>query len=122
MPNKKPRSAEEKLSIVFSVILHLKLRTKSILKRNKILENKDSERTKDLDKTIKELNQEIASKDNYFSIIAHDLRSPFLALLGCSKYLVDEVNDISKEDLKVVAENILKSAKLTFGLLENLLY
>lgn len=108
--------------ILLSVILYAKIRTKAILKQNKLLESKVSERTKDLDKTIKELNQEIASKDKFFSIIAHDLRSPFLALLGFSRYLVDEVDDISKEDLKVVADNILKSAKLTFGLLENLLY
>lgn len=102
--------------------LALKVRTKTIMRQNKMLEHKVFERTKDLDKTIKELNQEIASKDKFFSIIAHDLRSPFLALLGFSKYLVDEIEEITKDDLKIVSENILKSAKMTFNLLENLLY
>jgi ligand-binding sensor domain-containing protein/signal transduction histidine kinase len=107
--------------LLFCFILIIRMRTNSILKRNKMLESKVTERTLDLDKTIKELNNEIASKDKFFSIIAHDLRSPFTSMLGFSKHLVDEMNDLTKDDLNSIANNILRSAKLTFGLLENLL-
>jgi signal transduction histidine kinase len=107
--------------LLFIVIMIYQIRTRAIKKQNKILEKKVTERTKDLDKTIKELNQEIASKDKFFSIIAHDLRSPFVALLGFSNHMVEEINNLSKDEMQVMAENILKSVKLTFGLLENLL-
>ena len=103
------------------VILIFKVRTHSIEKRNKVLENSVIERTKDLDKTINELNLEIASKDKFFSIIAHDLRSPFMALLGYSTHMVEEISFLSKQEISTIAGNILKSTKNTFDLLENLL-
>jgi two-component system, sensor histidine kinase and response regulator len=86
-----------------------------------MLETKVAQRTIDLDNLVKELNNEIANKDKFFSIIAHDLRSPFTSMLGFSNHLVDEINNITKEELKFIADNIFRSAKLTFGLLENLL-
>ena len=107
--------------ILLIIISIFRVRTKTIIRYNKVLENSVKERTRDLDKTIKELNLEIASKDKFFSIIAHDLRSPFIALLGFSNYLFDELETLAKDEMKTIADNILKSAKLTFGLLENLL-
>lgn len=103
------------------VVLFYQLRTRTIIKRNKQLENKVNERTKDLDKTINELSLEISTKDKFFSIIAHDLRSPFTGLLGLSKYLVNELDNLTKDELKMISENIAKSAENTFELLENLL-
>ncbi len=114
-----------KISLVILILLILSLvyeiRIRSIKKYNNTLERKVDERTKDLDRTIRELNLEIATKDKFFSIIAHDLRSPFIALLGFSNYLFDELDSLAKEEIKTISENIVKSAKLTFGLLENLL-
>ncbi|MGD1007476.1 MAG: two-component regulator propeller domain-containing protein [Ignavibacteriaceae bacterium] len=107
--------------VLLIIVIVFNTRTRSIQNRNKMLENRVIERTKDLDKTIKELNMEIATKDKFFSIIAHDLRSPFMALLGFSNHMVEEINILSKEDIKTIAGNILKSTKVTFGLLENLL-
>ncbi len=109
------------VTVVILIVLFYQIRTRSIVKRNKLLEHKVAERTMDLNKTIKELNGEIANKDKFFSIIAHDLRSPFIALLGFSKYLVDDLNVLNKDEIQTISENIFKSAKLTFGLLENLL-
>jgi ligand-binding sensor domain-containing protein/signal transduction histidine kinase len=110
------------LASIFIILVVFQVRTQSIQKQNKILENRVIERTKDLDKTIKELNSEIGSKDKFFSIIAHDLRSPFMALLGFSNHMAEEVDVLSKEEIKTIAENILKSTKVTFELLENLLH
>jgi ligand-binding sensor domain-containing protein/signal transduction histidine kinase len=109
------------LGLLFIIFIVFRIRTRSIQKRNKILEHRVIERTKDLDETILELNSEIASKDKFFSIIAHDLRSPFMALLGFSNHMVEEINFLSKDDIKNIAGNILKSTKVTFELLENLL-
>jgi ligand-binding sensor domain-containing protein/signal transduction histidine kinase len=108
-------------AVLFIIVIVFQVRTRSIQNRNKMLEHRVIERTKDLDKTIKELNMEIATKDKFFSIIAHDLRSPFMALLGFSNHMVEEINILSKEDIKTIAGNILRSTKVTLGLLENLL-
>lgn len=105
----------------FTIAFIYQARTRVIKRTNKMLETKVNERTMDLDKTIKELNQEIATKDKFFSIIAHDLRSPFTGLIGLLKYLVEDVDSITKEELKNISETMLKSAEITFELLENLL-
>ena len=67
---------------------------------------------------LKELN---ATKDKFFSIIAHDLKSPFNSILGFSELLSNNVLKYSPEQTKVMAESIYKSSKHTFELLENLL-
>ena len=74
-----------------------------------------------LNESEKELKALNASKDKFFSIIAHDLRSPFTALVGLTEYLASDYNNISKNELKDISDNLSKSAKLTFNLLENLL-
>ena len=67
---------------------------------------------------LKELN---ATKDKFFSIIAHDLKSPFSGILGFSEILKDEAPDLDKNSIADYAHLIHKSAKHTFELLENLL-
>lgn len=67
---------------------------------------------------LKELN---ASKDKLFSIIAHDLRSPFHALLGLSDLLATEVDEFSREEIAKFAGEMNSSLKNQFKLLENLL-
>ena len=67
---------------------------------------------------LKELN---ASKDKLFSIIAHDLRSPFHALLGLSDLLATEVDEFSREEIAKFASEMNSSLKNQFKLLENLL-
>lgn len=116
------------IAFLAAIILYTHIKTSNIEKRNILLEQKVEERTKDLNnktedlnKTVKELNQEIATKDKFFSIIAHDLRSPFTALLGFSRHLIEEFDNLSKEDIKLIAESIYKSTGVTFNLLGNLL-
>ena len=67
---------------------------------------------------LRELND---SKDKFFSIIAHDLRSPFNGLLGFSKVLSDEFEDLSKEETREYISYVYSSAKNVFNLIENLL-
>jgi len=67
---------------------------------------------------LEELNQ---SKDKFFSIISHDLRSPFNALLGISEYTTQFFDDLSKEDIKESIKNIHSSAKKVYNLMQNLL-
>ncbi|MCW9040136.1 MAG: ATP-binding protein [Rhodospirillales bacterium] len=67
---------------------------------------------------LETLNQE---KNKLFSIIAHDLRSPFNAMLGYTQILLQYSDTLSPEERRSTAETVHNSAKSAFGLLENLL-
>jgi PAS domain S-box-containing protein len=68
-----------------------------------------------------ELQKLNAEKDKYFSIIAHDLRSPFQTLLGISSQSAEELLILPEEKVRKIAVNMRKSASRLFDLLENLL-
>lgn len=61
------------------------------------------------------------AKDNFLSIIAHDLKSPFTALLGISEILMDNWNNISDNDKLDLIADLRKTSVDTYKLLENLL-
>ena len=62
-----------------------------------------------------------ATKDKFFSIIAHDLRNPFNALLGISELLVDKINERDYESSYKFAKAIHQASLASYELLENLL-
>ncbi len=70
-------------------------------------------------------NQELvkinAEKDKFFSIIAHDLRSPFNAFLGFTRMLAEDLHELSTEEIQKIAITLRKSASSLYDLLENLL-
>lgn len=68
-----------------------------------------------------ELYQANATKDKFFSIIAHDLKSPFNSILGFSSLLADEIDEMDKEETARYAGMIHNAATKAFELLENLL-
>lgn len=68
-----------------------------------------------------ELQELYRTRDKFFSIISHDLRSPFNAILGFSDILTDEWDELSDDDRKNFLKNIRSTAHNTFGLLERLL-
>jgi len=67
---------------------------------------------------LKEIND---TKDKFFSIIAHDLRSPFQGLLGISSLLVSEADNLSIDEIKEFAIMLNNSLNNQFRLLEDLL-
>jgi PAS domain S-box-containing protein len=69
-------------------------------------------------KQLQILNNE---KDKFFSIIAHDLKSPFNAFLGLTEIMADEIPNLPLIDLIRLANKMRESARNLFGLLENLL-
>ncbi|MCX6279522.1 MAG: PAS domain S-box protein [Bacteroidetes bacterium] len=62
-----------------------------------------------------------AEKDKFFSIIAHDLRSPFNAFLGFTQILVEELDTLTLKEIQEIAVSMRSSATNLFRLLENLL-
>ena len=69
----------------------------------------------------KELEEANAAKDKFFSIIAHDLKSPFTGLLGYTEILVEEFDSMEQEE-KVNTIGYLKTLiERVYRLIENLL-
>jgi len=62
-----------------------------------------------------------ASKDKFFSIVAHDLKGPFLPLLGNLELMADLAESLQPKDVKEMSASSHRSAKRVFDLLENLL-
>lgn len=72
----------------------------------------------DREEKLEELN---ASKDKFFSIIAHDLKNPFQSLLGYSQLLNQDIEFLEKNEIRDFSANLHASAEKLFKLLENLL-
>ena len=72
----------------------------------------------DSENMLKEIN---ASKDKFFSIVAHDLKSPFNGLLGFTKILLEDFDELPPDMLKGYIANIYTTAKNVYTLIENLL-
>ena len=72
---------------------------------------------KDNEHKLTELN---ATKDMFFSIIAHDLKSPFNSVIGFSEHLLELIEKKEYENIEVYANIILHSSKRAMDLLTNL--
>lgn len=75
--------------------------------------------------TLKNKNTELqktnATKDKLFSIIAHDLQSPFNTILGYSELLITDYDSFDEDKRKEFINMIDKSSNQAFHLLKDLL-
>ncbi len=78
----------------------------------------DEEKLRKYSEELDELNK---SKDKFFSILAHDLRSPLSPLLGLSEILAKDFESLSNDEIKLFSKDIYDAVKSQFDLLENLL-
>ncbi|MCD6113099.1 MAG: HAMP domain-containing histidine kinase, partial [Bacteroidales bacterium] len=101
------------LVIIFIILNLYRIRKKS----NKILRENYLKITKQKDK-LAELN---ATKNKFFSIIAHDLKNPFNTLLGFTNLLKNGYNELDDNERKIYVEQINNSSEAVFSLLQNLL-
>ncbi len=90
---------------------------RNLIKEKQLLEI-TLEQLNEANSKLQELN---ATKDKFFSIIAHDLKNPFNSILGFSDLLVVNSPNYSVEKIQKFAQNIHNVSKNTFILLENLL-
>jgi len=68
--------------------------------------------------SLRELN---ATKDKFFSIIAHDLKNPFTCLLGSTELLSERLDRMSTESIRELVQILNDSAKSGYAILQNLL-
>lgn len=76
---------------------------------------------KEISKQKDELDNVIKSKDKFFSIIAHDLRNPFGSFLMLTKYIKEELQNLSLNELQEYMDILSSSSDNLYKLLENLL-
>ncbi|MEI6435260.1 MAG: hybrid sensor histidine kinase/response regulator [Bacteroidota bacterium] len=69
----------------------------------------------------KELQELNATKDKFFSIIAHDLRGPLGGLMGLTELMAEDSQDFSPLEKNDLMLELSHSARNIFNLLENLL-
>jgi len=62
-----------------------------------------------------------SAKDKFFSIISHDLRSPFNSLLGLTEYITHSYNEMTPLEIKSSISNVYNSSKQVYNLILNLL-
>ncbi len=70
------------------------------------------------EKRLRELN---STKDKFFSIIAHDLMSPFNSILGLCEILSQNISDKDYQNIDEYSHAIISSSRKAFALLVNLL-
>jgi len=68
-----------------------------------------------------ELQKINSEKDKFFSIIAHDLKSPFNGILGFSQLLSEQIKEKDYEGIEKYAEIIQQSSQRAMDLLMNLM-
>ena len=62
-----------------------------------------------------------STKDKFFSIIAHDLRSPFQSLLSSTELLSTEIESLTQEEIISFSSGLHDDLKNLLALLDNLL-
>lgn len=116
------------LILMFSFIVFFMLRMRYKNRRLKVQHELINNQKELLETNFKKLklSEEIlqklnAGKDKFFSIIAHDLKSPFNAIIGFSDILSQDYNDLDDGQRKEMIGVVGDSAKATLALLDNLL-
>lgn len=99
-----------------------RVKDKDMLEEKLAKKNAEIQKQHDiLQKQSKELEELNKTKDRFFSIIAHDLRSPFSVTLGYTDLLMKRFDYFTTEQIKEFIGQINNSAQKQFKLLENLL-
>ena len=94
---------------------------KQIKEQNVILQNMNAVLEQQVKERTAELEQANASKDKFFSIIAHDLRVPFTGLLGMTEIFSENLANFTQEEIKEGLDSLQHTAQTVYTLLENLL-
>ena len=117
------------------VYIIIQIYSERLKRHNELLKKTVSERTADIlnqkekvqmqAKELKEKNEKLnlvnSTKDKFFAIISHDLRSPFNSILGFADLLVENYDDFDDFQKREIILSLSKSSQSAFELLENLL-
>ena len=106
------------LSVILWQINLSKFRQERVIRKQKEeLEKQNAE----LLRKSEELRQAIQTKDKFFSIISHDLKSPFQGFIGLTQMMAEGNIDFSKSEITEYGKALYDTASTVYKLLENLL-
>jgi PAS domain S-box-containing protein len=81
--------------------------------------------SKKIEASLKETTEKLKllndTKDKFFSIIAHDLRSPFQSLLSSTEVLATEIESLTQEEIAIFSKGLNTNLRNLYDLIENLL-
>jgi signal transduction histidine kinase/ligand-binding sensor domain-containing protein len=123
------------LVLALGIVVLIRQRFLLIENQKKMLQTKVAEASKALisqnDELIKQkkeieqqkanLQQLNATKDRFFSILAHDIKGPLNSLTAFLNIMTDHLDEMSQEDIRFMSSNLNKSVKNLYSLLENVL-
>ena len=115
---------EDFLQIIEDNVEVSKAVLKALIKRlrdNNILEERLTRNSIEIEKQKKELEELNATKDKFFTIIAHDLKNPFNTVIGLTELLMDRYDTYKDAKRKEFIYQINKFSNNVFNLLEDLL-
>ncbi len=125
------RQVEEKTKELVESNNELQTQAEYLLELNQKLEERQTKiesqstilktQSHNLSKANKELKVLNETKDRLFSIISHDLISPFNSILGLTELLKDASTEMNPKEQNLLAHKINSSAQRVFNLLQNLL-
>ncbi len=111
--------------------IQLRKKTEDLQETNRLLEERQKEIIRQSEEmaaqaqyltiTNTELDRLNKTKDKFFSIIAHDLRNPFNAIMGFSGMLCQDFNEMDDKQKIGLLELINLSSESAYNLLDNLL-
>ncbi|MFO7938717.1 MAG: ATP-binding protein [Bacteroidales bacterium] len=98
------------------------------LRQNNILEEKLTQHSQkiqeqrdELEEQRKSLTELNATKDKFFTIIAHDLKNPFNTVIGLSDLLLHRLDSYNADKIREFVSQINRYSNGAYALLENLL-
>jgi len=105
----------------YNLVIENKLLLDAFTKANELLEDKVKERTAELVDANRQLTELNATKDKFFSLIAHDLKGPFNNIVGLSNLLLESIETGDTKEIDIYAKLMQNASGQTMELLVNLL-
>src|SRR5664280_1425775 len=110
------------IPISVAILAYFVRKKEAELYRNIVRENMERKQAEEkLEKANYELKELNATKDKFFSIIAHDLKNPFTGLIGSSELLSENIHTMDPENILELTQVLNDSAKSGYAILQNLL-
>jgi signal transduction histidine kinase len=117
LKKKANRLLEEKNKIIEKQKVDLSDMMENLKANNQTLEDQQ----KQIQHHVEALKEANRTKDRFFTIISHDLKSPFNGILGLSQLLIEEIQQKNYTGVEEYAGLIHQSSQQTLNLLTNLL-
>jgi len=99
-----------------------RLRSCNVLEEQLTKKSQDLKREKEqIEKQREDLKNLNATKDKFFSLIAHDLKNPFNTIIGLSELVLQRFDSYSGKRIKEFVRQIYSYSTHTYTLLDNML-